>query len=206
MSSVSSYKLEKEAFVSGNLGSSIPHILAISSAAVASIALYYSLRTRGIFVKKSEDALPDLSFKLQFPVLIFPLLLSMTLFAHHPSLFTVGLIIPTAIIVLLMPRRDGKNYLPRSTPSRQPSPKPSSSTPTFVRSASPVEEVPVSKTELSIPPLPALSTYRAHMMLVTIIAILAVDFPVFPRVLGKTESFGVSWVRIHWIVINFHLE
>ena len=44
--------------------------------------------------------------------------------------------------------------------------------------------------------LSALSTYRAHMMLVTVLAILAVDFPVFPRKLAKCETYGVSLVRI----------
>ncbi|KAG6842408.1 hypothetical protein C0991_007538 [Blastosporella zonata] len=43
-----------------------------------------------------------------------------------------------------------------------------------------------------IPPLPAVTIYRAHMMLMTILGILAVDFPVFPRALAKCETFGVS--------------
>ncbi|SPC61632.1 related to GWT1 - GPI-anchored wall transfer protein [Ustilago sp. UG-2017b] len=43
-------------------------------------------------------------------------------------------------------------------------------------------------------PQPFLTVYRAHMMLVTIISILAVDFPVFPRSLSKTESWGTSWM------------
>lgn len=42
------------------------------------------------------------------------------------------------------------------------------------------------------PRLPALSVYRAHMLLITVLAILAVDFPLFPRFLAKSESFGVS--------------
>lgn len=33
------------------------------------------------------------------------------------------------------------------------------------------------------------------MLLMTAVAILAVDFPVFPRYLAKCESFGVSLVR-----------
>ena len=33
------------------------------------------------------------------------------------------------------------------------------------------------------------------MMLVTVLAILAVDFPVFPRMLAKCETYGVSFVR-----------
>jgi phosphatidylinositol glycan class W len=42
----------------------------------------------------------------------------------------------------------------------------------------------------------SLTVYRAHMMLMTVLAILAVDFPVFPRMLAKCETFGVSLVCI----------
>ena len=42
--------------------------------------------------------------------------------------------------------------------------------------------------------LPFLSVYRAHMMVMTIHCILAVDFPVFPRSQGKCENFGTSLV------------
>jgi phosphatidylinositol glycan class W len=49
----------------------------------------------------------------------------------------------------------------------------------------------------AVTPLPALTTYRAHMLLMTVLAILAVDFPVFPRSLAKCETFGVSLVIIH---------
>ncbi|EIN14635.1 hypothetical protein PUNSTDRAFT_49357 [Punctularia strigosozonata HHB-11173 SS5] len=47
-----------------------------------------------------------------------------------------------------------------------------------------------------IPMVPALTTYRAHMMLMTTLAILAVDFPIFPRALAKCETFGVSLMDI----------
>lgn len=43
--------------------------------------------------------------------------------------------------------------------------------------------------------LPALSLYRAHLVLITVLSILAVDFPLFPRFLAKSESFGLSLVR-----------
>jgi phosphatidylinositol glycan class W len=40
-------------------------------------------------------------------------------------------------------------------------------------------------------------------MLVTVLAILAVDFPVFPRMLAKCETYGVSFVRIFSMLAAF---
>ncbi|KAK4685828.1 glucosaminylphosphatidylinositol acyltransferase, partial [Tremellales sp. Uapishka_1] len=44
--------------------------------------------------------------------------------------------------------------------------------------------------------LPFLSVYRAHMMIMTVHAILAVDFGVFPRWQGKCEDFGTSLMDV----------
>lgn len=44
--------------------------------------------------------------------------------------------------------------------------------------------------------IPFLSVYRAHMMIMTVLCIIAVDFPVFPRVLGKCENFGTSLMDV----------
>jgi hypothetical protein len=38
-------------------------------------------------------------------------------------------------------------------------------------------------------------------MLVTILAILAVDFPVFPRTLAECETYGVSLVRSFFLFV-----
>jgi hypothetical protein len=39
------------------------------------------------------------------------------------------------------------------------------------------------------------------MMLMTVLAILAVDFPVFPRALAKCETYGVSLVRPSFLIL-----
>lgn len=44
--------------------------------------------------------------------------------------------------------------------------------------------------------LPFLTVYRAHMMVMTVHCILAVDFSIFPRVLGKCENFGTGLMDV----------
>lgn len=120
-------------------------------------------------------------------MLILPLLLSVTLFADHPGLLSTLLLIPTGVLLLLPPREHG-TFLPSASTSR-----PSSPTRPSHRISLPYIP-PEALQSSAIPPLPALTTYRAHMMLMTVLCILAVDFPVFPRSLAKCETFGVSLV------------
>ncbi|KAF7762098.1 hypothetical protein Agabi119p4_8691 [Agaricus bisporus var. burnettii] len=105
----------------------------------------------------------------QWTLLVLPLLLSMTLFATAPLSLSLLLAAPTALL-LSLPRRLLSSPLPSASP-------PSPHTPRF-------------------PFIHALTIYRAHMMLITVLAILAVDFPVFPRMLAKCESFGVSFMDL----------
>ncbi|EDR10435.1 uncharacterized protein LACBIDRAFT_152132, partial [Laccaria bicolor S238N-H82] len=109
-----------------------------------------------------------INFGLSWVLLVLPLLLSMTLFAERPIILSLFIFIPTALLLFGGP----------SLPSSQP--------------ASPAVSAPKQPSRTWIRPLPALTTYRAHMMLMTILAILAVDFPVFPRSLAKCETYGVS--------------
>jgi phosphatidylinositol glycan class W len=49
----------------------------------------------------------------------------------------------------------------------------------------------------SVPFKSHLTVYRAGTMILTCIAILAVDFQVFPRRFAKVETFGTSLVKIN---------
>ncbi|KAI0356839.1 GWT1-domain-containing protein [Trametes cingulata] len=167
------YKASKEAFVSGMTGSSIGHINMVSLTALISIALHSALRTR----------LPSnrpLNFTSEVLLLVSPLIASVTIFANAPGSLCLILLGPT-VLLLLLPRRESGTYLPSAlTHSR-----------TSSRDSTSPRDVHYPRT-INIPPLPALTTYRSHMLLLTFICILAVDFPVFPRSLAKCETFGVS--------------
>ena len=127
----------------------------------------------------------------------------MTLFADHPGTLSAALLLPTGFVCFVFPPHQSGTPLPSSSSGTFPT-----RTPTTSRSASesaPNDKrqrtsssgrvVPETTTTMTTTRLPALSTYRAHMMLVTVLAILAVDFPVFPRALAKCETYGVSFVR-----------
>jgi phosphatidylinositol glycan class W len=117
----------------------------------------------------------------------------MTLFADHPGTLSAALLLPTGFICFIFPPHQSGTPLPSSGtfPTRTPSTsRPASDSPNDKRQRISSSRVPAETTRL-----PALSTYRAHMMLVTVLAILAVDFPVFPRALAKCETYGVSFVR-----------
>ncbi|KAI0292219.1 GWT1-domain-containing protein [Multifurca ochricompacta] len=173
------YKTAKESFVAGMTGSTVFHINMISLVALHTFALP-----------------PPKSFQFlsEWLFLVVPLLLSMTLFADNPGTLSAVFFILTALICFYFPPHESGTPLPSGgsvSPSASPTVLrriPSSSFHRDERdpqSAAPALEPNTIR-------LPALSTYRAHLMLMTVLAILAVDFPVFPRALAKCETYGVS--------------
>ncbi|KAL1948259.1 hypothetical protein VTO73DRAFT_12334 [Trametes versicolor] len=171
------YKASKEAFVSGMTGSSIGHINMVSLAALISIALHSAFRTR-LPPSRSFQFLGEVLF------LVIPLIVSVTISANAPGLLCLALLVPT-ILLLLLPRRESGTYLPSALTHSRASSRESSA----LRDGH-------SFSTLTIPPLPALTTYRSHLLLLTFICILAVDFPVFPRFLAKCETYGVSMMDL----------
>jgi phosphatidylinositol glycan class W len=148
---------------------------------------------------------------IEYSVLVLPLLLGVTVLAEQPVLLNVGLV----VFALGCRWRRAHNIPPYARPSESSpkiptSPHPrSAETPVTLFSGSENDDH-AKKHDSADPsqdiqiPLPSsifqksfVSVWRAHMMLMTIICILAVDFPIFPRGFGKCESWGTSLVRTH---------
>ena len=117
------------------------------------------------------------NFGLSWVLLAVPLLLSMTLFAERPVILSLFILTSTGFLLLIPHRESGA-----SLPSNQP--------------VSPTVSAPKQPWRTWIRPLPAMTTYRAYMMLMTVPAILAVDFLAVPRSLAKCETYGVSLVSL----------
>ena len=152
------------------------------------IALYACFRPRIVAQKELSLLL------VEWILLVFPLLLSMTLFAERPY------ILCSVLLALAGASRASFSDTPSSPlPSQAEQPRAPSPSHTIEiasdRSSSSSSSS--SPSRIHIVQLPALTIYRAHMMLMTILAILAVDFPAFPRSLAKCETFGVSLVCLH---------
>ncbi|KAL2824152.1 GWT1-domain-containing protein [Aspergillus cavernicola] len=161
------YKYRKEAFVSNLTGGSAWEINAVTLVAPASVFLWSVLQSRLSFFTPYGPA----SLITDFLLNVLAILFATTLYSSAPWLLNLLLISP-AILVLVSsrPRRTQQKAKPPHTAASQHG----------------------VATPASLPIHPFLTTYRAAMMIITCIAILAVDFRVFPRRFAKAENWGTS--------------
>ena len=182
MQNVLDYKTAKEGFVANQNGSTLNHINLISLTALTSLCFYSTLRVRSHLLPSS----PSLAlFIVQSILLVAPLLVAVTI-AAEPSgwhAVKVNLLFTGAAIAVYIGTKEhvarNRNSLPHSTKVDQ---------------TDGINDENGQNASGKISFLPAVTTWRAHMMLMTSLCILAVDFPVFPRELAKCETFGVSLV------------
>lgn len=111
-------------------------------------------------------------------ILILPLLLALTTLSNHPILLNL-LIGCITLLCALQPRPPSppplSPVLEKQRPARAPRNNNNCSTGgLFVQ--------------------PFVTSYRAIMMVMTVLCILAVDFPAFPREFAKAETWGTSLV------------
>lgn len=100
---------------------------------------------------------------------VAPFLLATTLYADQPILLAILLLSPAVLVYVLPPSASTRRRI-----ARKPRPSNAAQRPD----------------NLAVKPF--LTTYRANMMLVTCVAILAVDFRLFPRRFAKVETWGTS--------------
>ncbi|KAE8349412.1 GPI-anchored wall transfer protein 1 [Aspergillus coremiiformis] len=165
----SSYKARKEAFVSNLAGGSILEINAVTLVAPASVLLWSVLQSRLSFF--NPYGVPALI--TDFFLTVLSILFATTLYSSTPWTLNILLALPALVLLLT------------STPSRpQLKAKPPATKKNVPKHASDSSE--------PLPVHPFLTTYRAAMMIITCVAILAVDFRIFPRRFAKAENWGTS--------------
>ncbi|KAL3436666.1 GPI-anchored wall transfer protein 1 [Aspergillus tetrazonus] len=159
------YKSRKEAFVSNLTGGSILEINAVTLVAPASVFLWSVLQSRLSFFTPYGPAALITDFLLNVLAILF----ATTFYSSAPWLLNLLLVSPAFILLMnSRPRRTQTKAKPPQTAAAQHG------------------------SGASLPIHPFLTTYRAAMMIITCIAILAVDFRVFPRRFAKAENWGTS--------------
>ena len=185
---MASYKTLKEDFVSNLSGGQMSEINYVTAVAPvghiaastpeaeltdylqAALLLWSVLQSREGFFNKYGPA----AFTADFLLNVGAILLATTLYSSFPLLLLFLLIVPACVM-----------YLFPATNTRRRSLKP--------QQANGATAGPGTCDGLQpFPSRPFVTSYRGSMMVVTCIAILAVDFKVFPRRFAKVENWGTS--------------
>lgn len=157
-------KAEKELFVSGLAGGPLPEIYAVVLVAVASVVAHTALK-RLVLPKLAVLRAQPLAFVAEFCLDILVPLQAITVYSGRLHLLYGAMTVITlgALAFSAVGR----------TRQKQPQPKQAQKQPLLA-------------------PRPFLTAYRGHMLILTNLCILAVDFHLFPRRLAKVETWGTS--------------
>ncbi|KAI1464399.1 GPI-anchored wall transfer protein 1 [Daldinia caldariorum] len=167
-----SYKQMKEDFVSGLSGGSVTEINYVTMIAPIAFVLWSILQSRQSFFKPYKP----LSFVVDFLLNVVAILLAITLYADKPLLLSGLLLVPAIFVYALPPNPAVSKKKPKLPPNAQ------------------TQKSQGALSALSVKPF--LTTYRGSMMIITCLAILAVDFRIFPRRFAKVETWGTSLMDV----------
>ncbi|ODV94976.1 hypothetical protein PACTADRAFT_3862 [Pachysolen tannophilus NRRL Y-2460] len=166
---MSTLKERKEAFVSDLTGGSVFEIYKVTSVTLVSYAYYLALRDKKVINENSIFA-QIADFYLNWILL----LLSVTVYSSNTERLVISLIPLLFLLFLCNPSsNDEKTNITRKQ-----------------------KIVKVNLKDLTLkeylPYKAFITVYRSQMMVITCIAILAVDFKTFPRRFAKVENWGTS--------------
>ncbi|CAG8467513.1 14536_t:CDS:2 [Acaulospora colombiana] len=191
------YKKAKEDWVTGHTGSSMSEITSVSGVILTSYILWSTIAKYSDFFKHSTNAVTNFFF--EYMLIILPSLLSCTLLAEYAFYLNLLLLILTGLVIKnssipedQIPKRKKKKWDKDSDDE-------SENLEEFLVKEKPGDAIDSEGSEISstnIGKKPFLSVYRSSMIILTCIAILAVDFPVFPRRFAKVENFGTSMMDL----------
>lgn len=115
-------------------------------------------------------------FLTEFLLNVCATLFAITAYSSAPAFLNISLAVPAVLLLLL-------------SPSNPPASNGAAKTLKSKKAPTTATDDPESG---DLVPRPFLTNYRGGMMITTILAILAVDFPVFPRRFAKVETWGTS--------------
>ncbi|RYP57842.1 hypothetical protein DL770_010569 [Monosporascus sp. CRB-9-2] len=167
-----SYKQMKEEFVSNLSGGEVTEINYVTAVTPAAFLLWSVLQSRQSFFRPYQP----LGFVVDFLLNVASPLLGITLYANNPLLLCGFILAPALLVYALPPRPPASRRKPKLPPS--------------MKSQDSCSTLPLLSTK------PFLTTYRGSMLILTCLAILAVDFRLFPRRFAKVETWGTSLMDV----------
>ncbi|KAF2820244.1 GPI-anchored wall transfer protein 1 [Ophiobolus disseminans] len=161
------YKEMKEAWVSGHTGSSVADVNSVSLAMPLSILLWSVVQSRTRLFTPYTPGACLVDFLLNCGVTLF----ATTIYSSSPWVLNLLLLLP-AVLLCVLEKPVPLKRTPPQLPKKDDNTKEDKLDP--------------------LPVKPFITNYRGAMMVITCVAILAVDFRVFPRRFAKVENWGTS--------------